>query len=92
MPAPNDPFPNIAINLNLEQLDVLAAFTNAETELATNSAPPIAFLEIDYDGGGTISRTFDGQRVSSLSSAEQYRLYSQLGGLFNAAMRALLYP
>ena len=92
MPAPVNPFPNIALDLSQESLDVLAAFTNAETELVSNFAPPIGFLELQYNGSGSIIRAYDGLQVSSLQQSEQYRLHAQLGGLFNAAMRALLYP
>lgn len=92
MPAPVNPFPNIFLDLNQEALDVLAAFTNAETELVSNSAPFIGFLELQYNGSGSILRAWDGTQVSLLPDSEQYRLYAQLGGLFNAAMRALLYP
>lgn len=91
MPSPVNPFPNIALDLSQEELDVLAAFTNAELELQAYSAPPIGFLELQYDGV-RILRAWDSSQVSSLPQSEQYRLYAQLGGLFNAAMRALLYP
>lgn len=92
MPGPVNPFPNIALDLGQEQLDVLAAFTNAETELLSYAAPQIGFLELQYSGSGSILRAYDGLQVSSLQQSEQYRLHAQLGGLFNAAMRALLYP
>lgn len=86
-----NPYPSIATNLTAESVDVLAAFTDAATELANQGAPSIGFLELQYDGS-RILRAWDGQRVDTLSQAEQYRLYQQLGGLFNAALRALLYP
>lgn len=86
-----NPYTQIATNLNNEQAVILSAFTNAESELQANFAIPIGFLELQYDGS-KILRAWDGAQVSSLSPAEQYRLYPQLGGLFNASMRALLYP
>lgn len=92
MPSPVNPFPTIALDLSQEALDILAAFTNAETELSTHSAPSVGFLELNYNGGGSIVRAFDSVQVSSLPDSEQLRLYPQLGGLFNAAMRAVLYP
>ena len=92
MPSPVNPFPNIELDLSQEALDILAAFTNAETELLSNSAPAIGFLELQYSGSGSILRAFDSAQVSTLPDSEQLRLYPQLGGLFNAAMRALLYP
>ena len=92
MPAPNDPFPSIAIDLYQESLDVLAAFTNAETELLAQAALGATFLEITYDGSGIISRIFDNAQVSTLSDPEQLRLYPQLVGLFNLALRNKLYP
>ncbi|NCX93776.1 MAG: hypothetical protein EBX40_03770 [Gammaproteobacteria bacterium] len=91
MPGPANPYPTIASNLNQESIDVLAAFTNAETELNTYSASSVRFLEIEYNGI-RILRIWDGSQVSGLPSSEQYRLYSQLGGLFNLAMRTMLYP
>lgn len=86
-----NPYTQIATNLNAEQAVILAAFGNAETELNSNGAPSTIFLEL-YWNGATIVRVFDGAQVSVLAASEQYRLYPQLGGLFNAAMRELLYP
>lgn len=86
-----NPYPTIATNLTAESVDVLAAFTDAAGELANQGAPPIGFLELQYDGS-RIVRAWDGTRVDTLPQSEQYRLYPQLGGLFNASMRALLYP
>ena len=86
-----NPYTQIATNLNAEQAVILSAFTDAENELQANFAPQIGFLELQFDGVRVL-RAWDGAQVSSLSQAEQYRLYPQLGGIFNAAMRALLYP
>jgi len=86
-----NPYVDITAALNNEQAVILAAFNNAEAELAANSAPQTGFLEIYWDGI-RILRLYDSSQVSSLPASEQYRLYPQLGGLFNAAMRALLYP
>lgn len=86
-----NPYSTIATNLNAEQTVILAAFNNAETELNSNGAPSTIFLELYWDGT-KIARVFDGAQVSALAASEQYRLYPQLGGLFNAAMRELLYP
>ena len=86
-----NPYTDIASALNSEQGIILSAFSNAEAELSANAAPQTAFLEIYWDGI-RIVRIVDAQQVSGLAAAEQYRLYPQLGGLFNAAMRALLYP
>lgn len=86
-----NPYNTIATDLNAEEAVISVAFNNAETELQSNSAPSTIFLELYWDGT-KISRVFDGAQVSSLAASEQYRLYTQLGGLFNAAMRELLYP
>lgn len=84
-------FTQASTALNAEQTTILAAFTDAETELSNLSAPSTAYLEI-YWTGGRIERLYDSAQVSGLSDAEQYRLYPQLISLFNAATRALLYP
>lgn len=86
-----NPYNIITGDLNAEQAVILAAFNNAETELQSNSAPSTIFLEL-YWNGSTIVRVFDNSQVSTLADSEQLRLYQQLGGLFNAAMRELLYP
>lgn len=88
---PANPYSTIASNLITEYNDVSAAFSNAQTELGTQGAPETFFLEISYSGG-KIVRNWDGIQVNTLSLAEQWRLYPQLGGLFNLAMRKLLYP
>lgn len=87
-----NPYPTIATNLTTESTDILAAFNEAATELATQGAPQTAFLEIEWNGASRVLRIFDGANVAGLSQAEQLRLYPQLGGLFNLAMRNLLYP
>jgi hypothetical protein len=84
-------YSTIASDLTAESVDILAAFTAAQIELATQGAPVTYFLEIYWDTG-RIKRIFDDARVDSLPAAEQLRLYPQLGGLFNLAMRNLLYP
>ena len=90
---PANPYSTIAINLTTEHNDIIASWSNAETELAAQGAPQAEFLEIKWDGGGgKIRRVFDNAPMTSLSEAEQFRLYPQLGGLFNLAMRTLLYP
>jgi len=84
-------YATIAADLTAESVDILAAWDDARTELITQGAPQTYFLEIYFDTS-RIKRTFDGAAVNSLSQAEQLRLYPQLGGLFNLAMRNLLYP
>jgi hypothetical protein len=92
MPAVN-PFPGIYADLQQESLDVQAAFGNAEVELVGAAAATTYFLEIVFDStAGHILRISDNAQVSTLSDAEQLRLYPQLGGLFNLAMRNLLNP
>ena len=86
-----NPYPTIATNLTAQSVDVLAAFTNAQVELNTQGAPDTQFLEIALSGG-KILRLWDGVQVNGLTPAEQLQLYPQLGGLFNLAMRKLLYP
>lgn len=86
-----NPYPTIATNLTAESVDILQAFSDAQNELVTQSAPNTEFLEILFDGS-RVRRIFDLQRVDALPQAEQLRLYPQLGGLFNLAMRNLLYP
>lgn len=88
---PAGPYPQIVVDLTAESSAILAAFGQAESELSTQSAPAIVFLEL-YWTGSQIQRVFDSAQVSTLPQSEQYRLYPQLGGLFNAAMRKLLYP
>lgn len=88
---PANPYQIAAIDLISESNLILVAFTDAQTELNSQGAPEAIFLEIGYVGG-KIVRNWDGSQVNTLSAAEQYRLYSQLGGLFNLAMRKLLYP
>jgi hypothetical protein len=89
---PANPYPQIATNLITEESNITSSWGFAETELATQAAPATAFLEIQWDGISAISRVFDSAQVSSLAQSEQLRLYPQLGGLFNLAMRNLLYP
>jgi len=84
-------YSTIASDLTAESVDILAAFTAAQAELITQGAPTTYFLEIYFDTS-RIKRVFDDARVDTLSEAEQLRLYPQLGGLFNLAMRNLLYP
>ncbi len=81
----------IASDLTAESVDILSAFADARTELITQGAGDTYFLEINFTSG-RIKRTFDDVEVISLPQAEQLRLYPQLGGLFNLAMRNLLYP
>lgn len=87
---PANPFPTIATDLTIESGDVLAAFTNATIELNAQSATDTFFLEICYSGG-KILRTYDGQQINGLPADEQLRLYPQLFGLFNLAMKNVLY-
>jgi hypothetical protein len=84
-------YSTIATDLTAESVDILAAFAAAQSELTTQGAPVTYFLEIYFDTS-RIKRVFDDARVSTLPASEQLRLYSQLGGLFNLAMRNLLYP
>ncbi len=84
-------YATIAGQLTAESVDILSAFADARTELITQGAGDTYFLEINYTSS-RIKRTFDDVEVISLSDAEQLRLYPQLGGLFNLAMRNLLYP
>jgi hypothetical protein len=84
-------FATIAGQLTAEAADITAAWDDARIELNTQGAPEVYFLEINFTGG-RIRRTFDDAQVSSLPSSEQLRLYPQLGGLFNLAMRNKLYP
>jgi len=86
-----NPYSIIATDLTTESVDIFNAWGNAETELASQGAPITGFLEISWNSSNIV-RNFDNATVSSLSQAEQYRLYPQLGGLFNLAMRNLLYP
>lgn len=88
---PANPYSTIATNLIAEEADIIASWGNAETELATQTAPATSFLEIQWDAS-VITRIFDGAQVSTLAQSEQLRLYPQLGGLFNLAMRNKLYP
>ena len=84
-------YSTIASDLTAESVDILAAWSAAQTELVTQGAPVTYFLEIYWDSA-RIKRIFDDARVNTLPAAEQLRLYPQLGGLFNLAMRNLLYP
>jgi hypothetical protein len=86
-----NPYVIIATDLTAESVDILAAWPAARSELVSQGAPETYFLEIYWDTS-RIRRTFDNVEVATLSAAEQYRLYPQLGGLFNLAMRNLLYP
>jgi hypothetical protein len=88
---PANPYSTIAANLTIEFNDVSSAFSFAQSELGTQGAPETFFLEIAFSGGKII-RNWDGNQVNGLPLAEQWRLYPQLGGLFNLAMRNLLYP
>jgi hypothetical protein len=84
-------YATIATNLTAESVDITAAWSDARSELVSRGAPETYFLEINFTAG-RIKRTFDDQQVSALPASEQLRLYPQLGGLFNLAMRNLLYP
>jgi hypothetical protein len=84
-------YATIAGELTAESVDIFAAWVDARAELITQGAGDTFFLEINFTGN-RIKRTFDDVEVISLPQAEQYRLYPQLGGLFNLAMRNLLYP
>jgi hypothetical protein len=88
---PVNEFIAISANLTTEETTILDSWGDAESQLSTSSAPSTAFLEIQWDGS-RITRVFDGVQVSSLGRSEQLRLYPQLGGLFNLAIRNLLYP
>ena len=88
---PANPYVTAAANLTAQSVDVLAAFADATAELNAQGAPETFFLDICFSGG-KILRNFDFNQVNGLSSAEQWRLYQQLGGLFNLAMRNKLYP
>ena len=88
---PANPYPQIVTNLTTEESNILSSWGFAESELATQTAPATFFLEIQWDGSA-ITRIFDSAQVSTLAQSEQLRLYPQLGGLFNLAMRNLLYP
>lgn len=88
---PANPYTIAAADLITESSDVLSAFSFAESELSAQGCPETYFLEINYSGG-KINRIWDGNQVSGLSQAEQWRLYQQLGGLFNLAMRNKIYP
>jgi hypothetical protein len=92
MPSPVNPYPQLNIDLNQQSLDVLAAFSNAAAELQAFSAQQTQWLELEYDGSGTISRSYDGTDVTSLSNLEQLRLFQQLNGLFIEAMKTIYYP
>lgn len=91
MPSPVDPYPSMFATLDQESLDILAAFANAEAALSSNSGAAVSFLELTYSAG-VISRSFDSSAVTSLSDAEQLRLFPQLAGLFNLSIRTALYP
>lgn len=91
MPSPANPYPTIYGDLAQESLDASAAFSNAETVLGTQVAPATCFLELTWNGT-RIVRSWDSIRVTALPPNEQFRLYAQLGGLFNLAMRTLLNP
>ena len=84
-------YSTIASDLTAESVDIAAAWPAARAELITQGAPQTYFLEIYFDTS-RIKRTFDGAAVDGLPAAEQLRLYPQLGGLINLAMRNLLYP
>lgn len=84
-------YSTITTELTAQSVDILAAFAAAQTELQTQAAPETYFLEIGFIAG-KVQRIWDGTQVSSLPAAEQLRLYPQLGGLFNLAIRNLLYP
>jgi hypothetical protein len=93
MPSPANPYPLIYQNLLQQSLDILAAFTNAGTELQTAGVTIVVqYLEIYYDGSGSIRRRWDDTRVNTLSNIEQLRLFPQLGGLFIEASKVTLYP
>jgi hypothetical protein len=91
LPFPGNPYPSQYGLLVDEQTAVLQAFTNAEGQLFLTGSAQVNFLEIYFDGSN-IYRRSDAQLVTSLPQAEQYRLYKQLGGLFNASNRLTLYP
>jgi len=88
---PANPYPTIATNLTTEESNITSAWGFAETELTSQGAPQTGFLEITWTTTNIV-RAFDGAQVSTLAQSEQLRLYPQLGGLFNLAMRNLLYP
>jgi len=93
MPSPVNPYPTIYSNLSQQSLDILAAFTNAGTELNSIGVTAVVlYLEIYYDGGGNIRRRWDDTRVNVLPNIEQLRLFPQLGGLFIEASKVILYP
>lgn len=91
MAGPANPYPTIYADLAQESLDASAAFANAQAELGTQGATDVYFLELVFEGG-KIKRAWDGAQVLGLDPAEQFRLWYQLGGLFNLAMRNLLNP
>jgi hypothetical protein len=86
-----NPYTIIFTDLTTENAAILAAWSEARGALVTQGAPETYFLEINFTGT-RIKRTFDDVEVVALSASEQYRLYPQLNGLFNLAMRNLFYP
>lgn len=88
---PANPYVTAAADLIAQSVDVLVAFTDATAELNAQGCGDTYFLEIAFQGGKII-RLWDGTQVNSLPQREQWRLYPQLQGLFNLAMRNLLYP
>jgi len=90
---PANPYPTIATNLTVEEADIAVSWGYAAAELVSQAAPDTIFLEIKFSvGAGAILREFDGVAINTLALSEQLRLYPQLGGLFNLAMRNKLYP
>ena len=71
--------------------DVTGAFTDAQTELSTISAPHVQYPEIYFDGSH-VRRAWDGEKVDTLPLSEQLRLYPQLDGLFKKAVFAVSLP
>lgn len=91
LPFPGNPYPSRYSLLVDEQTAILQAFANAEAQLFSTTSSPVYFLELQFDGTNIFRRS-DGASVTSLPQSEQYRLFKQLGGLFNAANRITLYP
>lgn len=88
---PSNEFQNYTTDLQAQANLILAAFTNAQAELASQSAPNTVFLEIAYNSGKII-RLYDNAQVITLPDSEQARLYPQLKGLFKLAINAVLLP
>lgn len=88
---PTFPYTQWASDLVNQETQIEDGWADAETVLASNSAPDTAFLELGWQGGKIIW-LYNNAQVSTLAPSDRERLFPQLAGLFKMAINNALLP